>query len=84
MDGCHRRFSWVFKKRPQQANSAKLNGNAQAVVIPTVFGDEYAVRIIKVEMPGELIVRGFAREAAVPSNLVFGKKADGHSGRLHS
>ena len=31
------------------------------------------------EMPGELIVRGFAREAPVPSSLIFGKKADGHS-----
>jgi hypothetical protein len=30
------------------------------------------------EMPGELIVRGFATEAPLPSSLIFGKKANGH------
>jgi hypothetical protein len=29
-------------------------------------------------MPGELIVRGFATEAPLPSSLIFGKKANGH------
>jgi len=77
-DGCPRRFRWVFKERPQQANRAKLNSNAQAVVIPAVFGDEGSIRVVEMKMPGELIVRGFAREAAVSSSLIFGKKADGH------
>ena len=61
-----------------QTNSAKLNSNAQAVVIATVFGDEGAVGIVEMEMPCELIVRGLAREAPVSSSLIFGKKADGH------
>jgi hypothetical protein len=29
-------------------------------------------------MPGELILRGFAREAAVPLCLIFGKKSNWH------
>ena len=42
-DSRQRRICGIFKERPQQAHSAKLNSNTQAVVIATVFGDEGAV-----------------------------------------
>ena len=47
-------------------------------MIATVFGDKGAVGIVEMEMPRELIVRGFAGEAPIPSSLIFGKKADGN------
>jgi hypothetical protein len=78
VDRRHRRFSWVLEEAPQQTYRAQLNGNAQTVVISAVFGDEHAVRIIEMKMPGELIVRRFAREASVSSILVFRKKANWH------
>jgi hypothetical protein len=72
------RLLGVFEERPQQANSAKLNRNTQAVMISPMFGDEGAVRIIEMEMPVELIVRRLASEASVSPCLILCKKANWH------
>ena len=45
----------VFEEHPEQANRSELDGNAQAVAVAAVFGNEGAVGIVEMKIPNKLV-----------------------------
>ena len=68
----------VFEKHAEHANRSELNGDAQAVAIAAVLGDERAIGVVEIEMPHQLVGRRLSRETTVAPDLVFGEEADRH------
>lgn len=80
--GRRRRHGRLFEQGPEEAQRAKLDRNAEAVVVAAVLGHERAIGVVEVEMASELVRCGFAGEPAVLAGLAVGKETDRHRSGL--
>ena len=69
----------VFQKGAQEARRAKLDGEAQPIVISAMGANQSPIAVIEVKIAGQLVRRRFPDEAAVPVPQLFGQETDRHA-----
>ena len=74
--------SGVFEEGAQLADGAELHRDAEAIGVAAMLGDERAIGIVEMKVPGELIGGGLARETSVVAGLAIGEKANRHRSDL--
>jgi len=77
-----RHIGWVRKKRAQEPHGAKLQGKAQAIVVPPATCDMAAVGVVQVEMTSKLLVGWLSVEPTIPLGLFVREEIDGHGETL--
>jgi hypothetical protein len=61
-----------------RSGRCRVGRQAQAIVVAAMGVDETAIRIIEVEVAGQLLRAQFSGEAAIAVSLLFDRETDGH------
>jgi len=68
----------LIEKRAEETHRAKLDGKSEPHVIPTLRAGQFAISVVEVEMPCELVRTRFACIPAISPFLLGRQKRDWH------